>query len=266
MTIDIILGVHRPTWLTITPRPTLMVSLTTMPKTKQIAATGPWVLDSGGFTELQLHGKWRTNAKQHVATIKRITNQTPHMQWASPQDWMCEPHMLQKTGLTVAQHQQLTINNFLELRHIAPELPIIPVLQGWHPDDYNRHADDYTRHGIDLPSEPIVGVGSVCRRQATTDATTIFRRLHTDGLKLHAFGLKALGLATSAQYLASSDSMAWSFAERYKTTQCGALNKRTGQPLKGCNNCWHAALEWHTKLVASLTRQPKNGYQLQLDF
>ena len=255
MTIDIILGVHRPPWLSIVDRPTLMVSLATMPSRKHIEASKPWVLDSGGFTELLLHGKWRTTAKEHIAAITRIADQTPLMSWASPQDWMCEPHMLEKTGLSIAEHQRRTTANFLELRYLAPELPIIPVLQGWRPDDYNRHADDYIRHGIDLMTEPVVGVGSVCRRQATAEATTIFKRLHSDGLSLHAFGLKALGLATSAKYLTSSDSMAWSFAARRQRTQCGALNQRTGEPLKSCNNCWHAAIDWHTKLVARINKE-----------
>lgn len=44
---------------------------------------------------------------------------------------MCEPSMLKKTGKTVQEHQTLTINNFIELRQLAADLPIIPVLQGW---------------------------------------------------------------------------------------------------------------------------------------
>lgn len=39
--------------------------------------------------------------------------------------------MLARTGLTVREHQERTIANFLELRRIAPGLPFIPVLQGW---------------------------------------------------------------------------------------------------------------------------------------
>ena len=45
-------------------------------------------------------------------------------------DWMCEPAMLARTGLTVAEHQAGTVANYLELRAAAPELPFIPVLQG----------------------------------------------------------------------------------------------------------------------------------------
>ena len=47
---------------------------------------------------------------------------------------MCEPFMLAKTGLTVAEHQARTVANYLELRSLAPELPFVPVLQGWSLD------------------------------------------------------------------------------------------------------------------------------------
>jgi len=51
-------------------------------------------------------------------------------------DWMSEPIMLAKTGLTVAVHQARTVANYLALRDLAPDLPFIPVLQGWRLDDY----------------------------------------------------------------------------------------------------------------------------------
>ena len=66
-------------------------------------------------------------------------------------DWMCEESVLRKTGLTVeGHHQRRTMENFLELKSKAPELPIVPVLQGWTIGDYWRHVEQYGRAGVDL--------------------------------------------------------------------------------------------------------------------
>lgn len=55
------LGTHRPPWLAL-EGPPLMVSLNTLPQRPPWSAVVPWFLDSGGFTELQVHGRWRTTA------------------------------------------------------------------------------------------------------------------------------------------------------------------------------------------------------------
>jgi hypothetical protein len=55
-------------------------------------------LDSGGFTELRLHGGWRTTAAEYVTVVRRYRDQIGCLEWAAPQDWMCEPFMLAKTG------------------------------------------------------------------------------------------------------------------------------------------------------------------------
>lgn len=67
------------------------------------------------------------------------------LDWAAPQDWMCEPHMLQKTGMSIAEHQSRTTLSVLELRRMldGEGVPIVPVLQGWRLDDYLRHVEQY---------------------------------------------------------------------------------------------------------------------------
>ena len=49
---------------------------------------------------------------------------------------MCEPAIVARTGLTVLEHQERTVASYLELRALAPHLPVIPVVQGWHLADY----------------------------------------------------------------------------------------------------------------------------------
>ena len=70
-----------------------------------------------------------------MAAVRRYRDEIGGLEWAAPMDWMCEPFMLAKTGLTVAEHQARTVANYLELRSLAPELPFVPVLQGWSLDN-----------------------------------------------------------------------------------------------------------------------------------
>lgn len=223
--------------------PPLMVSRNTMPKKRLPRAVVPWVLDSGGFTELSLYGGWRMGATEYVDLVRRYRDEVGMLQWAAPQDWMCEPWILHKTGRPLLHHQALTLANLLTLRGLAPDLPFIPVLQGWALQDYLDHADDYALNGIDLAAEVVVGVGSVCRRQGTDEAVAILRALHERGIRCHGFGLKAKGIARAWPYLASADSLAWSYAARYQPS-CGRDNGRGGA-VKTCANCRHAALEWY---------------------
>jgi hypothetical protein len=173
----------------------------------------PWVLDSGGFTELAMHGEWITPPAAYVAAAYHYRAVQGPFVWAAPQDWMCEPVMLARTGLTVTEHQRRTVASVLDLRHRAAELPWIPVLQGWTLDDYLRHADAYNAAGIDLEAEPTVGLGSVCRRQATTEIAALVGRLSLS-FRLHGFGVKGSGLARYGSWLTSADSLAWSYGAR----------------------------------------------------
>lgn len=241
------LGTHRPTWLTM-DGPPLMVSRRTMPTVQLPRAVVPWVLDSGGFTELSMHGEWTIDAPTYSALVRRYRDEIGMLEWAAPQDWMCEPFMLAKTGLNVFEHQLRTTLNLCALRDLDDSLPIIPVLQGWERDDYLRHVDMYEQVGIDLTREATVGVGSVCRRQHTAEAVEILAALHELHIPLHGFGLKARGIATAWPFLKSADSLAWSYDARRVASRVGSCGRLfRGLPIKSCANCRHYALEWHAR-------------------
>lgn len=238
------LGTHMPHWLERTSVPLFVSHRRLQDRRGLPRAVGRWALDSGGFTELSMFGEWRTPRWEYVASVRRYSDEIGHLDWASPQDWMCEPWILAKTGLTVAEHQQRTIENYLALRYDAPELPFVPVLQGWVLDDYRRHADAYTRAGVDLQAEPTVGIGSVCRRQSSAAIDNIVWTLATEGLKLHGFGVKTEGLASYGQLLASADSMAWSFGgRRVRPPICGSTTHATEA------NCLTYALSWRRRAI-----------------
>lgn len=231
------LGTHMEGWLDRTDV-SLFVSHRRLVRRRTLPrAQGRWALDSGGFTELSMHGRWITTPSSYVTAVRRYRDEIGGLDWAAPQDWMCEPFMLAKTGLTVADHQAHTVASVLELRALAPDLPFVPVLQGWVLDDYLACLDLYTNAGIDLTAEPTVGIGSVCRRQSTIEIYDICAALAARDIRLHGFGVKTLGLRDYARHLHSADSMAWSYNARRNPPIAGHTHR-------SCANCLPWALAW----------------------
>jgi hypothetical protein len=251
------LGTHQPCWLRRTDVP-LFVSDRTLRRYRRLPyAHGPWALDSGGFTELSTHGSWRNGPtpRQYVNRVRRYRDNIGHLAWAAPQDWMCEPFITGITGLTVAEHQRRTVDNFCELRALDDDLPFIPVLQGYRLDDYLTCIDLYRQAGIDLTTYPVVGLGSVCRRQATTEIAHIINAIRDAGIThLHGFGVKTAGLRRYGHHLISSDSLAWSYAARRDNPLPGCTTH------KNCANCMRYAHQWRTQLLTTLA----GSYQLDL--
>jgi hypothetical protein len=237
------LGTHHPAWLKKVDIPLFVSRRRLAPIKKLPRALGPWMLDSGGFTELSMYGAWETTPKKYVAEVRRFFEEVGRMESAAPQDWMCEPIMLQRTGLSIREHQRRSVSSFLELRDRAPEIPWMPVLQGWTQGDYLRCVEMFDQCGVDLTQEKRVGVGTVCRRQGTEEARDIFKALWSLDLRLHGFGVKLLGLAAYRKYLASSDSLAWSFHARRNPPLPDCVGH------KNCANCLTFALRWRERVA-----------------
>jgi hypothetical protein len=237
------LGTHKPCWLDRTAAPLFLSYRRLIEVVRPRRSAGAWALDSGGFSELSINGHWSISAQRYAADAVRWAESIGGLAWAAIQDWMCEPHILAKTGGTVRDHQARTIESWHALRCAVPGVPWVPVLQGWHLEDYLRHAEDYRVSGVDLAALRLVGVGSICRRQGTKEAERIIRALSALGIRLHGFGFKTEGIRRCWGALASADSMAWSMDAR-----------RRGQPLPGCPhatcaNCLRYALRWRERLL-----------------
>jgi hypothetical protein len=241
--------------------------------------------DSGGFTHLKKNGRWTISAEQYIADNRRWDSELGPAEWIAPRDWMCEPWVIygknehldpshrdyfhgtrearglgpfddeQDLDTAVAIHQRYTVDDYLELASLAPDLPIIPVLQGWTLEQYQRCADMYAVAGVDLAAQPVVGLGSVCRRQATDEIEMIVRHFARQGLKLHGFGVKTKGLGAYSDDLVSADSMTWSDVARKEKIRL------SGHTHKNCANCPSWALEWRTRVLSA----PAPERQLQFD-
>ncbi len=245
------LGTHDPLWLARSEVPLFIsaVRIRTRCKRKRPVAVVPWALDSGGFSELSLHGRWTVEPATYAREVERWSAEIGRLDWAAIQDWMCEPFILAKTGKTVEQHQALTIESLLTLRALAPGIRWTPVVQGWVVSDYVRHVEAYAAAGVDLRAEPIVGVGSVCRRQGTHEGAEIMRTLARMDLRIHAFGIKGGGLELFGDDIASADSMAWSFGARRRRVRLPGCEHAT------CANCFRYAMQWGTDVAARRPQQ-----------
>lgn len=174
-----------------------------------------WILDSGAFTTIAKHGYYPESPEEYAEQINRWSHNGALLAAVS-QDYMCEPVMLAKTGLTIAEHQEKTIGRFLQLRKHVHDTYVMPVLQGYQPAEYAKHVADY---GSLLNPGAWVGVGSVCKRNgdpaAVVKVLSAIKDVRPD-LKLHGFGLKTTSLKNVMvrSFLHSADSMAWSFAAR----------------------------------------------------
>lgn len=239
------LGTHELSWLRRTDVPLFVSAVRFRRQRSWPRARGRWALDSGGFSELQAHGRWTVDAATYAAEVRVWVAAVGWPDFVAIQDWMCEPFMLAKTGLTVREHQERTIQSYLDLRALAPEIPWLPVVQGWEEADYVEHVAMYLRAGIDLRTFPRVGVGSVCRRQGTEEGAKIVRAVARLGIRVHAFGVKVEGLKLFGSEIASADSMTWSYIARRRSIQLAGCTHKT------CSNCWRWAEEWHRTRIAS---------------
>ncbi|WP_431881781.1 DUF7221 family queuine tRNA-ribosyltransferase-like protein [Micromonospora chalcea] len=222
------------------------------------------VIDSRMFTELSQHGRITISPISYVRSLYRYQDEIGLVQWASPQDMMCEPEIIAKTGLSVLEHQRRTAYNLAELRTLAveeapldgttglrrPPIHIIAVNQGWLEPDYERGDDLFwDLVGVDLRQEPVVGIGSVCRRQHLGVVRQIMKRMAERGLRTHGFGVKLRGLENYGEYLTSADSFAWSYGARKRTTIC------PHGVVKWERNCPHFAEDWRNQALAGLARR-----------
>ncbi len=194
------------------------VSVNRLRTRKSPMHVGDWIMDSGAFTEISRHGGYRHDVSSYAAEIRRWAgNGSGRLLAAAAQDYMCEPFIVKITGLSVADHQRLTIERYDALRaEDTGGVYILPVLQGFDPFDYVRHLEAY---GDRLAHGAWVGVGSVCKRNGSPDqvaAVLMAIKAARPDLLLHGFGLKTTALAHPfvRSMLHSADSMAWSFAAR----------------------------------------------------
>jgi hypothetical protein len=195
---------------------TALISVNRLINRKSDFKTNNWILDSAAFTRITTHGE-HYSVDLYADQIDRWSR-CGQLDAAVSQDYMCEPFILKKVNRAVEEHQHMTIERYVALKNKVKKTYIMPVIQGYTPDEYVDHLNQYNKL---LSRNQWVGVGSVCKRNAKVQQIqTILlsiKKVRPD-LRLHGFGLKQTSLLDPLvrSLLYSSDSMAWSFAARYE--------------------------------------------------
>lgn len=224
------------------------------------AALDEVIIDSRGFTELQQNGGWTFDEYEYVGHLVRYNRGVGKIQWASPMDWMCEPAVIHGgtykgvkfagTGLSVVEHLRRTVANGKKLAMISAETEdcpkIIKSLQGDTIDDYLLCWKMYEDAGIDLLAEPVVGLGSTCRRESTHEVREIVEELTGRGLRLHGYGTSIGGVKMYGHLLTSADSFSWSYGARRRGGMC------PHGTVKWERNCPEWAGAWRGQILAGL--------------
>ena len=228
------------------------VSVNRIRNRKSNFQVGDWIMDSGAFSELSrpntilsdgtvVFNDYREETSVYAEQIRRWKD-CGNLLAAVTQDYMCESFILEKTGLTVREHQEKTIARYDELLRCETGVYIMPVLQGYDPKDYVTHLRMY---GDRLAQGAWVGIGSICKRNGDPRAIeTVLLAIYRErpDLRLHGFGLKSTALKSGIvdQLLYSADSMAWSFQAR----------------MKGNGNDWREAKRWTEGITSRWIQKP----------
>lgn len=208
-------GVHMPNKANLVQY--AMISANVIRNRRSHFPVNTWIMDSGAFTTVNKHGGYPEGVEEYAEIISRFAD-CGNLVAAVAQDYMCEPFVLERTGLTVTDHQRLTIERYDALIQCnTAGVPIMPVLQGYDPSDYADHVRQY---GDRLTPGMWVGVGSVCKRNRNPGSVVaVLEAIHAvrPDLRLHGFGVKITALRNQRvrNLFYSTDSMAWSFAARY---------------------------------------------------
>lgn len=170
-------------------------------------------VDSGGYSFFHKDGVFDERIDKYLKFVKR--HNADHF---ANRDYPCEPDLVERRGSTILQNQLMTLHNQVELEtYITDEYPelfnrFVAVLQGWTLDDYLFMADYLNDHGL---LTDLVGIGSVCRRNATVDIKEIILGIKSQFpiIDLHGFGIKFDVLRDIEIWdsLYSADSMAFQY-------------------------------------------------------
>lgn len=181
-------------------------------------------LDSSGFVAMARYRGYGFTPESYIAGPCRAHP----WRWFAAMDLCVEPEVAPGAD-DVLDRIAGTVNLYHRCRRAAEYHGIadrlLPVVQGWHVDDYLRCLDR-----LNLPSSiPMIGVGSTCRRNkdAVRQVEEIVRRLG-DALRgtptrLHLFGVKSEAAAAVADsgIVATIDSQAYGTDARWKAVKAG---------------------------------------------
>ncbi|MPR10134.1 DUF7221 family queuine tRNA-ribosyltransferase-like protein [Microvirga tunisiensis] len=180
-------------------------------------------LDCGGFVAARQYRGYAWSVDEYLDLCAAYP-----WRWVASMDYCVEPEIagnretvLDRISATVALNRACMIG--ARDRGILHRL--MPVIQGWMPEDYARCLDRMP----DLSSFEVIGVGSMCRRHLNGSTgilqvvEELDRHLQGSSVKLHLFGLKGIGAAELRGHprISTVDSQAYGTRARVLAREAG---------------------------------------------
>ena len=85
-------------------------------------------IDSGAYTEIRDHGTWRWNEDSYGGMVYRLMSDCGYPIFVAPLDYPCEPDVVARSGLSVLEHQEWTLESYL---YLAREFPHGRRFRSW---------------------------------------------------------------------------------------------------------------------------------------
>ena len=182
-------------------------------------------IDSGGFSFFKKWGEYPFDLETYLSFIYNLKEQYP-LELCAVMDYPCEIEANRTKLKTNKDRIEATVRNAVECIDADPNLPWIPVIQGFSLEEYLHCVDLYEQVGIRLD---YIAVGSVCARKGNLHS---IRRILTKirdrtKARLHSFGLSLTYLKDSQIHNAvySSDSAAWNWGISKHEEKKSAVSK-----------------------------------------
>lgn len=186
-------------------------------------------LDSSGYVAMARYNGYRWSANEYLDLAAAAP-----WTWYAAMDLASEAE-LASNELEVQLRLAGTVRNYLHLCRLADDRGMarpIPVVQGQSPRHYLWCADEM---GLTSGSAsvPLIGVGSMCRRNVAGDhgivaIVEMLDRVLPPGTLVHLFGIKSASLMPLAGHprVHSIDSCAWDFALRMDVRRGRSMDLR----------------------------------------
>ncbi len=207
-------------------------------------------IDSAGYTSLRKTGALSFTVEDYLRAVE-----LHDADYFFTIDYMCEPEVLKKTGLTVRDHQARTTANTMEIidkrKSYAITGTFAPVVQGWTVEDYLAHIDELKSAGA-LKYATMLGIGTLCCRTREDDILRIIHAIRAAvPMKLHGFGVKltALQYRLACDALFSVDSHSWAKTGWRRADEIRAqCAKASACKYKNCVNCATTIRVWMNRI------------------
>ena len=174
-------------------------------------------LDSGGYSFFTRWGEYPFSVEEYTTFANMVQDDYPLTEVAIL-DYPCEPNTNRSLLQSNKERIDKTIQNTLECIDYDPNLPWVPVIQGYTLQEYLYCLEEYEKHNLPYDDFDLWAIGSLCARKKVGGLRTIITNISQRvNMPIHTFGMTITFLRDPQIFFAihSSDSGAWSYNGRH---------------------------------------------------